>query len=293
MNLKSLQQELFERKMDITEYFGVAFDAFKILLKENKFLMFFSFLITFFTVTLVVVVQILKIVLEIGGWEQDVAAGLMIMSIILLLFNMISSFFKGYFFRKVAFKMENNKSNLKLSELFIKVVITLGICLVLGLVFFFVDDKVAGMLNFLLIVVYVWALLYIEGYYVRSFGLKESIEYSMELSKGNRTRVIVPMVLTVIVIILEVILLMFLLKDESEMITVMSILSFLVFLSITAIIIVYMEILNIVIFLNVENDYLKNKGEYSKFNLKNRQKNDNVLDDEFKSETENKDDNLE
>ena len=61
MNLKSLQQELFERKMNIMEYFGVAFDAFKILLKENKFLMFFSFLIRFFTVTLVVVVQILRL----------------------------------------------------------------------------------------------------------------------------------------------------------------------------------------------------------------------------------------
>lgn len=291
MSLEDFQKKLFERKLGIIECLGVGYSAFKILLKKNRFLMFFSFIITFFNVTLLIVVQILKIVLEIGGWNQEVAAGLGIMSIIFLLINMVSSFFKGYFFRKVAFKLENNKSDLKLPELFIKVAITLGIYLVLGLIFFFAGDKVAGMLNFLLMITYVWALLYIGGYYIRSFGLKESIEYSLELSKGNRMKVVVPIVAVTVITILEVILLMFVLKDEPEMMSAMSIFCFLVFLFITAIIVMYMEILNIVIFLNVEYDYLgKNLDEELRFGNNNKlDENNQILDNNENSNQVNED----
>ena len=284
MDLKNLQKKLFERKLGIMEYFEVGFSAFKVLLKENKFLMFFSFLITFFCLALITVVQILKFSLEIIGLDVDLLIGLAVMGILSLVVNVISMFFKGYFFRKVAFKLEDNKSDLKLSELFIKVVILLGIYLVLGILAFFADDVLLGVFNFLIIVVTIWALLYIEGYYIRSFGLKKSLEYSLELSKGNRFRVIVPIIFATMITVLEIILFIFILKDEPEMMSSLSIFIFLVFLFTVTIIAMYIEILNIVIFLNVENDYLKNEGKHSEFNLSNKQKNDEVLNNELKNE---------
>ena len=47
MDLENVRKEILGVKLDISEYFRVAFSVFKILLKENKLLMFFSFLITF------------------------------------------------------------------------------------------------------------------------------------------------------------------------------------------------------------------------------------------------------
>ncbi len=289
MDLQNLRSKLFERKLGIMEYFEVGFSTFKVLLKENKFLMFFSFLITFFYLALITVVQILKISLEIIGLNVDLLVGLAVMGILSLVVNVISMFFKGYFFRKVAFKLEDNKSDLKLSELFIKVVILLGIYLVLGILAFFADDVLLGVFNFLIIVVTIWALLYIEGYYIRSFGLKKSLEYSLELSKGNRFRVIVPIIFATMITVLEIILFMFILKDEPEMMSFLSIFIFLVFLFTVTIIMMYIEILNIVIFLNVENDYLKNEGRNSEFNLRNNQEITEISNDNF----EKKEDRLE
>ena len=62
-----------------------------------------------------------------------------------------------------------------------------------------------------------------------------------------------------------------------------------VFLFTVTIIAMYIEILNIVIFLNVENDYLKNEGRNSEFNLRNNQEITEISNDNF----EKKEDRLE
>ena len=46
---------------------------------------------------------------------------------------------------------------------------------------------------------------------------------------------------------------------------------FFLFTIIAAIVLLYMEIFNIVVFLNVENNYLKNEGKDSKYNFKNKE----------------------
>ena len=59
MDLENIRKEILGVKLDISEYFRVAFSVFKILLKENKLLMFFSFLIT-----LIGVVSGVKVIVE-------------------------------------------------------------------------------------------------------------------------------------------------------------------------------------------------------------------------------------
>ena len=269
MNLENVRKEILGVKLDISEYFSVAFSVFKILLKENKLLMFFSFLITLTGVVSGVIVIGEQIIGEAEMYEYyDIVTKLILafMSIVYLIFNIGSPFFKGYFFRKVAFKLENNTNNLNLGKLSIKVLKLLGVVLVLSVISIFAE-KIS---SFIGSIVTIWALLYFfEAYYIRNLGLKDSANYSLELSKGNRYKVIVPNLIVGIPSLIGIVSAVFILSNQRNGFIILGF--FFLFTIIAAIVIVYMEIFNIVVFLNVENNYLKNEGKDSKYNFKNKE----------------------
>ena len=269
MNLENVRKEILGVKLDISEYFSVAFSVFKILLKENKLLMFFSFLITLTGVVSGTIVIGAQLIGEVEIYEYyDIVTKLIIafMSIVYLIFNIGSPFFKGYFFRKVAFKLENNTNNLNLGKLSIKVLKLLGVILILSVISIFAE-KIS---SFIGSIVTIWALLYFfEVYYIRNLGLKDSANYSLELSKGNRYRVIVPNLIVGIPSLIGIVSAVFILSNQRNGFIIL--MAFFIFTIIAAIILVYMEIFNIVVFLNVENNYLKNEGKDSKYNFKNKE----------------------
>jgi hypothetical efflux family protein len=269
MDLENVRKEILGVKLDISEYFRVAFSVFKILLKENKLLMFFSFLITLIGVVSGVIVIGEQIIGEAEIYEYyDIVTKLILafMSIVYLIFNIGSPFFKGYFFRKVAFKLENNTNNLNLGKLYIKVLKLLGVVLVLSVISIFAE-KIS---SFIGSIVTIWALLYFfEAYYIRNLGLKDSANYSLELSKGNRYKVIVPNLIVGIPSLIGIVSAVFILSNQRNGFIILGF--FFLFTIIAAIVIVYMEIFNIVVFLNVENNYLKNEGKDSKYNFKNKE----------------------
>ena len=269
MDLENVRKEILGVKLDISEYFRVAFSVFKILLKENKLLMFFSFLITLTGVVSGTIVIGAQLIGEVEIYEYyDIVTKLIIafMSIVYLIFNIGSPFFKGYFFRKVAFKLENNTNNLNLGKLSIKVLKLLGVILILSVISIFAE-KIS---SFIGSIVTIWALLYFfEVYYIRNLGLKDSANYSLELSKGNRYRVIVPNLIVGIPSLIGIVSAVFILSNQRNGFIIL--MAFFIFTIIAAIILVYMEIFNIVVFLNVENNYLKNEGKDSKYNFKNKE----------------------
>lgn len=269
MNLENVRKEILGVKLDISEYFSVAFSVFKILLKENKLLMFFSFLITLTGVVSGTIVIGAQLIGEAEMYEYyDIVTKLILafMSIVYLIFNIGSPFFKGYFFRKVAFKLENNTNNLNLGKLSIKVLKLLGVILILSVISIFAE-KIS---SFIGSIVTIWALLYFfEVYYIRNLGLKDSANYSLELSKGNRYRVIVPNLIVGIPSLIGIVSAVFILSNQRNGFIIL--MAFFIFTIIAAIILVYMEIFNIVVFLNVENNYLKNEGKDSKYNFKDKE----------------------
>ena len=276
MNLENVRKEILGVKLDISEYFSVAFSVFKILLKENKLLMFFSFLITLTGVVSGTIVIGAQLIGEVEIYEYyDIVTKLIIafMSIVYLIFNIGSPFFKGYFFRKVAFKLENNTNNLNLGKLSIKVLKLLGVILILSVISIFAE-KIS---SFIGSIVTIWALLYFfEVYYIRNLGLKDSANYSLELSKGNRYRVIVPNLIVGIPSLIGIVSAVFILSNQRNGFIIL--MAFFIFTIIAAIILVYMEIFNIVVFLNVEYNYLKNRGESDRFNFKNIKTSDDESD---------------
>ena len=276
MDLENVRKEILGVKLDISEYFRVAFSVFKILLKENKLLMFFSFLITLTGVVSGVIVIGEQIIGEAEMYEYyDIVTKLILafMSIVYLIFNIGSPFFKGYFFRKVAFKLENNTNNLNLGKLSIKVLKLLGVVLVLSVISIFAE-KIS---SFIGSIVTIWALLYFfEAYYIRNLGLKDSANYSLELSKGNRYRVIVPNLIVGIPSLIGIISAVFILSNQRNGFIILGF--FFLFTIIAAIVLLYMEIFNIVVFLNVEYNYLKNREENDRFNFKNIKTSDDEAD---------------
>lgn len=269
MDLENVRKEILGVKLDISEYFRVAFSVFKILLKENKLLMFFSFLITLTGVVSGVIVIGEQIIGEVEMYEYyDIVTKLILafMSIVYLIFNIGSPFFKGYFFRKVAFKLENNTNNLNLGKLSIKVLKLLGVVLILSVISIFAE-KIS---SFIGSIVTIWALLYFfEAYYIRNLGLKDSANYSLELSKGNRYRVIVPNLIVGIPSLIGIVSAVFILSNQRNGFIILGF--FFLFTIIAAIVLLYMEIFKIVVFLNVEYNYLKNEGKDSKYNFKNKE----------------------
>lgn len=269
MDLENVRKEILGVKLDISEYFRVAFSVFKILLKENKLLMFFSFLITLIGVVSGVIVIGEQIIGEAEMYEYyDIVTKLILafMSIVYLIFNIGSPFFKGYFFRKVAFKLENNTNNLNLGKLSIKVLKLLGVVLILSVISIFAE-KIS---SFIGSIVTIWALLYFfEAYYIRNLGLKDSANYSLELSKGNRYRVIVPNLIVGIPSLIGIVSAVFILSNQRNGFIILGF--FFLFTIIAAIVLLYMEIFKIVVFLNVEYNYLKNEGKDSKYNFKDKE----------------------
>ena len=231
--------------------------------------MFFSILITLIGVVSGVIVIGEQIIGEAEMYDYyDIVTKLILafMSIVYLIFNIGSPFFKGYFFRKVAFKLENNTNNLNLGKLSIKVLKLLGVVLILSVISIFAE-KIS---SFIGSIVTIWALLYFfEAYYIRNLGLKDSANYSLELSKGNRYKVIVPNLIVGIPSLIGIVSAVFILSNQRNGFIILGF--FFLFTIIAAIVIVYMEIFNIVVFLNVENNYLKNEGKDSKYNFKNKE----------------------
>lgn len=286
MDLKSLQKELFEKKLETMDYFGVGFDGFGILLRENKMLMLFSFILIFFKIVLVISMIALRREISIGWYDREILLMLILIQILYLILKIIEPFFKGYFFRKVAFKFENNTNGLKLDKLFIKSLILLGISIIIELISYVSQ----GLTGILAVIITIWALLYFSSvYYIRDLGFMESLNRSLELSSGNRLRMVIPLIFEGMIFGIGIVIMLLAFMGEMPFGVLLLILAIL--FTIAAIIMMYMQILNILIFLNIENDYLKK--EWRDSNSGNRQVINEVLSDKSKSKIENDDKGLE
>ena len=268
MDLESVQEKLFERKLDLIEYFKAAFDIYKEFLKNNKLLVFSTCLLLMLITSLDILNKYLM-GLVVKHREVKIAFLVMILLILELILSVGHSFLIGYYFKKIVMGIEGTENSFEFKKFFLKMLKFIGIqyCLV---TFFLVVSLELNLLhlNFIdlvlkivLIVMFFKYFLYFETYYVRDFKIMDSIEYSHQLSKANRLRKIIPEVIFILISIVFVFIIflgiskIFGINYQIEIITtVISIIGF-VFWAI------YFQVLNVSIFLNVEYDYLKNQEE--------------------------------
>lgn len=268
MDLESVQEKLFERKLDLIEYFKAAFDIYKEFLKNNKLLVFSTCLLLMLITSLDILNKYLM-ALVVKHREVKIAFLVMILLILELILSVGHSFLIGYYFKKIVMGIEGTENSFEFKKFFLKMLKFIGIqyCLV---TFFLVVSLELNLLhlNFIdlvlkivLIAMFFKYFLYFETYYVRDFKIMDSIEYSHQLSKANRLRKIIPEVIFILISIVFVFIIflgiskIFGINYQIEIITtVTSIIGF-VFWAI------YFQVLSISIFLNVEYDYLKNQEE--------------------------------
>ena len=96
----------------------------------------------------------------------------------------------------------------------------------------------------------IWAFWYFEAYYIRNFGLMESIDYSLDLSDGNRLRKFLPgLFIALGILIFSIMTNIFFNVLNIESFAVNLIITF-IFVMILSLFLMYSQILNIIIFLN-------------------------------------------
>ena len=275
MYLENLREKIFKKDLGIGETFSAAFDLFKIILKENKLLAFFQFILIFipfangyysrFWVNII------------AFYEYLIPIFFLLNFVLAFAFTVANNYFIAYFLRKIALKVEGRADKFSAKGILIKLLTLLGIGVGLRIILSvlenlsFIGAFLALLAYITVIVVFVWALLYFyDIYYIRNLTLSESIDYSLKLSEGNRLKKIIPGIILIVGFIIGIMIIDFpiprILLDR-----IGTFLIVIVFSVIISLFLLYFMTLQIVIYLNVENNYLKNEGKDSKYNFKDKE----------------------
>ncbi len=266
MNLDNIQKKLFERKLDTTEYFKTAFDVYREFLKNNKLLVFLTYLLMlviigtdFFNRYL-----IFKIVIN-EDRSPKIVSMLMGFGILELIFSIIQLFLTGYYLKKIVMEIEDKKEfNLKKFILKILRLVSIQYCLILGFAVIVESLKMVslGIISLILqitaIIIAVKYFLYFEVYYIQDdTGIISSINYSYQLSKGNRLRKIIPGIVLILISIIPTFVIAFGILQVFRISFWFGIIVIAIFIVGVVFAGIYLQVLSSVIFLNVEYDFLK------------------------------------
>ena len=288
MDFENLQRELFDKKLKMVEYFKKTFEILKIFLKENKLcasLFAIGNIWTFFyNTTIQNVVIKMQIAIQVEDREAVLEA---IASAFLIFFGVILvclclGLLIGVIYTKVAYKIEGRESDYKFKNVFFKYLTFIGIyllfCIVIGVIIViilvmaiifslitknfnsrFLEYIMFGVYFIIAITVTLNILYFMQTLYIRNIKVLEAFKYNLALSKKNRLRILIP------TLIITVINLVFILPFSTKLFIFMQ--SYIVFLIavvcgfISSILVIVGIIMNTVIFLNVEYDYLKRQAE--------------------------------
>ena len=280
MYLENLREKIFKKDLGIGETFSAAFDLFKIILKENKLLAFLQYILILAPLISVVLGYLWLVMLALSGYAQLISMFSLLGFILVTALIIANNYFIAYFLRKIALKVEGKADKFSTKGILIKCLAMFGISLGLRIIlsvlerFPFIGTFLALLANIAMIIIFIWALLYFfDIYYIRNLTLSESLDYSLKLSKGNRLKKIIPGIIFVIVAIIGSIIIILplssIVRGFSNGIGVflaVIVISVFIFL-----LLLYSQALQIVIYLNVENNYLKNEGKDSKYNFKDKE----------------------
>ena len=292
MSLEDVRRKLLEKKLGILEYFQVAFDIFRVILKENKLLI----LVAFFIIGARIVITGLEYkYVDYSNVSEESFDVIVKLAIVFDTLNfiifIISVVFSGYFHRVVALKIENRENEMYLKDFSLKMLNLIGliVCVKIFLEIFGFLGMFGTVVAMFCVVMFlclsIGMLLYFEVYYIRDIGFMDSIDYSLRLCDKNRLRKIIPNVIfgVGITVFYYIILKIFIMNIFAK------ILISAVLVLILALIGIYTYALDTVIFLNIEYDYFKNY-ENKQFNFKNERKVDenHIILDKFLSSKKNK-----
>lgn len=205
--MRNLKKILESRYLNIREYYGLALKLTEKIFKENRIWIFY-FLVLAFAAS---VDDVFTLLVGLKNTEWIIS-----MSLVLIL-----SVSYILFYRKVVYKIEGKEKS-EIKKVFFKAVIW-GIVEVSAINLYTNDyfkNKIPDIIPFLagiMCVVIYFSFLYFKVLYIsRNIRLKDTIEYSFYLGKGNRMRMFFPLFLSEILFLQIYLWLDFLLKASVE-----------------------------------------------------------------------------
>lgn len=307
MNFENLQKDLFERKLNLGEYFAKTFELLKVFLKENKLWFILLALGNAWLLFSNILMQRIGISLKIAdstGDNRGIIGALF--SNLLVLFGIVIvslglGLLRVIIYMKSGCKIEGKEKEYRFENAFFKYLKYIGLYLL-----FVIAITVVVMILILIttilgiainkatnsvfvgytiiaipIIIYIAIILafilntlyFFQIFYIRNIKVWESFKYNLKLSKKNRLRIIVPVIIIVLASLIFVVPFVFSVFDFMPIYVGFAASVICGFFS--GILGVAGIIMNIVVFLNVEYDYLKKQAEI---------KNENNDDSELKSE---------
>ena len=307
MNFENLQKDLFERKLNLGEYFAKTFELLKVFLKENKLWFILLALGNAWLLFSNILMQHIGISLKIAestGYNRGIIGALF--SNLLVLFGIVIvslglGLLRVIIYMKSGCKIEGKEKEYRFENAFFKYLKYIGLYLL-----FVIAITVVVMILILIttilgiainkatnsvfvgytiiaipIIIYIAIILafilntlyFFQIFYIRNIKVWESFKYNLKLSKKNRLRIIVPVIIIVLASLIFVVPFVFSVFDFMPIYVGFAASVICGFFS--GILGVAGIIMNIVVFLNVEYDYLKKQAEI---------KNENNDDSELKSE---------
>ena len=303
MNFENLQKDLFERKLNLGEYFAKTFELLKVFLKENKLWFILLAIGNAWLLFSNILMQHIGISLKIAestGDNRGIIGALFSNLLVLFGIAIVSlglGLLRVIIYMKSGYKIEGKEKEYRFENAFIKylkyigmyLLFVIAIAVIIMILFLIVAilavatrgihsnfvgyiliaiAYVAIILAFILNVLY-----FFQIFYIRNMKIWDSFKYNLKLSKKNRLRIIVPVIIIALASLIFVVPFVFSVFDFLPIYVGFAASVICGFFS--GILGVAGIIMNIVVFLNVEYDYLKKQAEI---------KNENNDDSELKSE---------
>ena len=280
MNLENLQNELLERKFKFWEYFIVSFEFLIKFLKENK-----KMIITFFAFVFIIIIALSYVKIEDvknsinqnlvpDSEEHNMSLGTEIMLVLMVISCIVTAIMYIVILLKIVLKIEKKEEKIDAFDVmgiigkFIMLAgfyILVAIPLSIPFMVIFAISRFLRIPIFILFSILFYSIIpyFYMIYFVRHKGIIASLKYSFVLAKGNRLRIIVPMIILSLsnsILVNVIVEFGSYLMDKNFDFNFLIILSTFILETVQSFGFIYALILGSVIFLNVEYYYQKENG---------------------------------
>ena len=272
LDFQNLQDELIDKKLNLTEYLKRSKEVVKVFLKENKLWTVFFIVANIW-------------MLFCAAFEKKLTSESYVrlynsFRYLISMLNTVAPVYSNLFYTavimKMGFKIENREDEFTFKKLFLKFLMLTLVYFVISVICGFLTLPAAiillysnasflGMIiaGIIIIAVIVFGIImflyFIQIYCIRKMMIFDVFQYNLEISKGNRMRAIIPIIVFVLLNAILRVPFSLHLFDKIPLIIIFPI--SVIGGIISSFLGIFISIMGVIIFLNVEYDYLKKQDK--------------------------------
>ena len=272
MDFQNLQDKLIEKKLNLIEYFKESEKVVKVFLKENKLWTVFFIIANIWMLFSATIQKKLTTESYVRLYDS--------FSYLISMLNTVASVYSNLFYTaaimKIGFKIENREDEFTFKKLFLKFLMLTLVYFVISvicgfltlpaaIIFLYSNASFLGMIiaGIIIIAVIVFGIImflyFIQIYCIRKMMIFDVFQYNLEISEGNRMRAIIPIIIFVLLNAILRVPFSLHLFDKIPLIIIFPI--SVIGGIISSFLGIFISVMGVIIFLNVEYDYLKKQNK--------------------------------